>query len=179
MNAFRIISRVLVVTAVVAVGSAQASDVKRQQARDEKVKQYVAQLVAPVAVKELLKDQNPYISPVAEAAVATWLNGHLPTKDRKQGQEAGEYYGETVRYFGANAASRELAVLVAANTKLNKKNFEDACDTYVGEKVPFVGKPASKIIKKIAPSLVESAHNSIALSAKEGKPAFEFSFVIG
>jgi hypothetical protein len=173
MNAFRTISRVLVVTAVVAVSAASASQV------DEKVKKYVAQLVAPVAVKELLKDQNPYISPVAEAAVATWLNGHLPTQDRKKGQEAGEYYGETVRYFGANAASRELAVLVAANTRLNKKNFEDACDTYVGEKVPYVGKPASKIIKKIAPSVVESAHNSIALSVKEGKPAFEFSFVIG
>jgi hypothetical protein len=178
MNAFSTISRVLIVTAVVAVSAAQASDPgkpqsSKQQMMDEKVKRYLADLVVPVAVRELLKDQNPYISPVAEAAAVTWLHGHLPIGDRRDDQAAGEY-SDAVKYFIANVSSRELAVFVAANTRFNKQYFADGCEDYVGA-IPYVGQPVSKTIKKISPSIVETAHNSIAASVKTGKPTLELT----
>jgi hypothetical protein len=169
MNTFRTVSRVLVVTAIVCVSSASAIE--------DEINYFIFKLVAPVAAKEILKNQSPYLSPIAEGMIATFLN-HMPKDSHKDYAPFTDRYWDTGKYLAANVTSRELAVLVAANTRLNKDYFAEGCDAYVGA-VPYVGKPTSKIIKKITPSVVETAHNSIAASVKAGQPTLEMSFTLG
>ena len=177
MNAFRTISRVLVVTAVVFVGTTSAAQGGSNNKNKAQLNYHhldrAARLAAPVLTKELLKGQNVYFSAVGEAAVATAVNGHLSlaiAQSQAHGQSAAQY-------FAANAVSRALAATVAANTRLNRKNFEDVCDLYIGA-VPYVGTPVSETIKKVTPSIVETAHNSVAASVKNRELTLEFSITL-
>lgn len=177
MNVFRTISRGLVVTAVVFVGNASAVD--------KNIKEVIVKFVAPVLTKEVLKNQNPHLSAIAEAGVATYVNGHFSMPDfgsssteNGQVKKNNNDFNETLKYFGANVTSRELAAIVAANTRFNKKYFEEGCDEYIGA-VQYIGKPVSETIKKITPTIVETTHNSIAASAKKGKATLEFTISLG
>ena len=175
MNAFRTISRVLVVTAVVFVGTTSAAQGGLNNKNKAQLNYHhldrAARLAAPVLTKELLKGQNVYFSAVGQAAVATMVNGHMPlTMDQLQTEGL-----TAAQYFAVNTSSRTLAAAVAANTRLNKKYFDDTCDDYIGA-VPYVGQPVSETIKKVMPSVIETAHNSIAASIKNRQASIEVSF---
>jgi len=67
MNTFSVVSRVLVLTAVVFVGSANC---KKEESIIYDFKKAI-HYVAPIAVKKGLKHQNPYVSAAVEGVTAT------------------------------------------------------------------------------------------------------------
>ena len=172
MNAFRTISHLLVASVVVIAGSAHAIIDQKSQ---KDLKQNFIRHVIPLLAREALKDQNPHVAAIVEGGVATLVNGHLLPKNSKETTALTQAdYKDAAKYFVTNVSSRELAMAIAAYTRFNKKYLEACCDEYVGA-VPYVGQAVSETIKKITPTIIETAHNSLAATVKAGQPAVEFT----
>jgi|SRR4030095_508912 len=143
MNTFSVVSRVLVVTAIVLSGSVSA---KSKTAMDDfKV---AMKYVAPIAVRKGLKHQNPYLSAVVEGATVTVARKKDLSLDRKSIKE------DSI-YLLTNGGARGVATMIAANTSMNEKNFKKACDDYLWESV-------SEVVKVVAPFGVELVYDFVA-----------------